>query len=151
MLKKLLGASVLAIFASGAMPALAQTEPAFPVPPYEQAAGDHINFETGELLAEQTFEFQGGFQNGGYDASDFGTGRQFYGGEFRWRGRNRLEYGLALHVYDDPPRDQIIGAQGPNRMGPRRLNPRRDNITMLSFGPSLKYQYFSNDRLALAA
>ena len=137
MLKKLLGASFLAIATAGAVPVLAQTEPAFPVPPYEQAAGDHINFETGELLAERTFEFQGGYLNGSYDGPQSGTGRQFYGGEFRWRGRSNLEYGLALHVYDDPPRDQISGA--------------RDNITTLSFGPSLKYQYFSNDRFALAA
>ena len=150
-LKKLLGASFFAIATAGAVPVLAQTDPAFPVPPYEQAAGDHINFETGELLAQRTFEFQGGFLNGSYDAGNFGTGRQFYGGEFRWRGRSNLEYGLALHVYDDPPRDLISGAQDQNVMAARRLDARRDNITTLSFGPSLKYQYFSNDRFALAA
>ena len=64
MLKKLLGALVFAIATAGGVPALAQTEPPFPVPPYDQAAGDHINFETGELLVERTFEFQGVCQCG---------------------------------------------------------------------------------------
>ena len=97
--------------------------------------GDHIGFETGALLPPQTLSFSIGTSEGEQGLA-LGTGRQNYGGEFRWRGAAPVEFGFAVQVYDDPPAMPIGGSGA--------------NITALSFGPSVKYQYLSEGALSLA-
>lgn len=98
--------------------------------------GGHIGFETAELLPPRTLSFYGGTLEGAPGLAG-GLGRQYYGGEFRWRGTGRLEYGLALQAYDDPPRVPIGGGTS--------------NITTIGFGPSLKYQVYSDRTFSVSA
>ena len=116
-------------------PTKIQTEDNTPSPLLEQPTR-LVNLETANQLPAGTFQLNIGTQQTLSANQNRGTGFQLYYIGADWAKTDNLQLGLSVDSYDDPV--------------PRPINGQYPNLTISSFVPSIKYQIFKDENLAVS-
>lgn len=104
----------------------------------EYPAPRHANLDTAAVLPRNSYTLEfGSHQTAPGTGLGGGTGTQVYHGGLDWRGSGRLQFGVDVQAFDDPPLSAIRGATG--------------DVALFSAGASAKYQVLRSGRLSVAA
>ncbi len=95
-----------------------------------------VNLETANQLPAGTFQLTAGTQQTLSADKNRGTGFQVYYIGVDWAKTDKLQLGFSIDSYDD--------------VLPRPINGQYPNLTISSFVPSIKYQLFKDENLAVS-